>query len=81
MAAIPLTACGALQEADQAYHDLLRGAAVRSITDENGENMSFTQADKNLLLQHIRVLQSQCTDYIAVALGPNPFRPPMRFTF
>lgn len=81
MSDAPPTACSRLQEADQAYHDLMRGQAVRSLTDENGENLSFTQANKDQLLIYIRQLQAQCPAYTALALGGALFRRPARFVF
>jgi hypothetical protein len=77
---VALTACQRLQEADQAYHDLLRGAAVRSVSDESGENISFTQAKSADLLLYIINLQQQCTTYQATAINPT-VRRPMTFLF
>jgi hypothetical protein len=37
------TACQRLQEADQAYHDLMRGGMARVVTDENGEQISYSK--------------------------------------
>jgi hypothetical protein len=75
------TACQRLQQADQAYHDLMRGAKVRSVQDENGESVAYTQADADKLLGYIRTLSVQCTAYVPTALGPTPYRSPMRFVF
>lgn len=75
------TACQRLQEADQAYHDLMRGGKVRSVQDENGESVAYTQANAEALLQYIRLLAPQCPSYLPTALGPTGFRPPMRFVF
>lgn len=75
------TACQRLQQADQAYHDLIRGAKVRSVSDENGENVAYTQADKDALLNYIRTLALQCPTYVPTALGQTSYRPPMRFVF
>ena len=76
------TACSRLMEADQAYHDLMRGAAIRSITDENGENQSYTQANRDSLLQYIRLLSPQCPTYVPTALGlADPTRRAIGFFF
>lgn len=76
-----LTACQRLQEADQAYHDLMRGVKVRSVNDENGESISFTQANADALLNYIRQLSPLCPDYIPTALGASQVRRPLRFMF
>lgn len=78
---ISSTPCSRLMEADQAYHDLMRGGAVRSITDENGETLSFTQANAGNLLNYIRQLQPLCTAYTATAMGAAAGRPPIGFFF
>ncbi len=83
----PATACTRLMEADQAYHDLMRGAAVRSIVDENGESMSFTQGNRENLLGYIKTLAPQCPAYTPTALGGDLTGAdlrgvePMRFVF
>jgi hypothetical protein len=75
------TPCQRLQEADQAYHDLMRGALARSVTDENNESIAFTQANADALLNYIRQLAPLCPDYIPTALGAAPVRQPLRFLF
>lgn len=75
------TACQRLQEADQAFHDLITGAKVRSIQDENGETVAYTQATANDLLSYIRQLAPLCPSYTPTALGADPVRRPMRFFF
>lgn len=77
---VALTACQRLQEADQAYHDLMRGALVRTVSDESGEVLSFTQAKAADLLAYIQNLQQQCPTYVATAIA-SFVRPPMRFFF
>lgn len=81
MPAPETTACQRLMQADQAYNDLMTGALVRSVTDENGENLQYTATNKAQLLAYIQMLQTQCPQYVAVSLGVQPFRPPMRFLF
>ena len=75
------TACQRLMQADQAYNDLMTGAQVRSVTDENGENLQYTATNKAQLLAYIQILQPQCPSYVALSLSANPNRPPMRFFF
>ena len=75
------TACQRLQEADQAYHDLCRGALARSLTDEGGESIQYTAARRADLLAYIQQLQPQCPDYVATSLSATPNRPPLRFLF
>lgn len=75
------TPCQRLQQADQAYHDLMRGARVRSVNDENGESVAYTQADAEKLLGYIRTLAGQCPSYVPTALGATQYRSPMRFVF
>ena len=75
------TACQRLQQADQAYHDLMRGSKVRSVQDENGESVAYTQANADALLNYIRTLALQCPSYVPTALGQTSYRPPMRFVF
>lgn len=75
------TACQRLAAADQAYHDLMTGQKVRSVTDENGENIAFTQATAPALLDYIRQLAPQCPDYVPTALSASMVRRPMRFIF
>ena len=77
---VALTPCQRLQEADQAYHDLMRGGLVRSVSDESGENITFTQAKAPDLLLYIQNLQQQCPSYIATALAATARRP-MTFLF
>lgn len=76
-----ITACQRLQQADQAYHDLLLGAKIRSVSDENGESISFTQANADALLNYIRQLAPLCPSYIPTALAAGAIRRPLRFLF
>jgi len=81
--AVPLsTPCSRLMAADQAYHDLMTGGLVRSITDENGEMVSFTQSNLAALLSYIRLLAPLCPTYTPVAIGADlGVRYPYRFMF
>lgn len=59
----------------------MRGGKVRSVSDENGEQISYTQANQAALLSYIRLLAPQCPSYLPSALGVNGYRPPLRFVF
>jgi hypothetical protein len=73
------TACQRLQEADQAYHNLMRGGMVARVQDENGESIAYSQTDMAALLSYIRMLAPQCPSYIPTAMQTQP--KPMRFIF
>ena len=77
MATVPeLTAL--LTEAKSAYHDLMIGKAVALARDQNGEEVRYTQADRNALASYIAALTSQ----IAVLNGViEPPLGPMRLLF
>ena len=77
----PITACDRLREADQAYHDLVMGHTVRSITDENGETISFTQGNRDSLLSYIQRLSVLCPSYVPTAMASAQAAGPMRFLF
>lgn len=77
---IAMTACERLIEADNAYHDLLRGRQVRQVTDENGEQLTFTATNRTVLLAYIMQLQAQCPEYVAKASSMSATRP-IRFLF
>ena len=48
-----------LTEAETAYHDLLRGVAVRSLVDQNGERIEYNRADLPRLQAYIESLKRQ----------------------
>jgi hypothetical protein len=73
------TACQRLQEADQAYHDLMRGGMVARASDENGDSVAYSQTDMAALLAYIKMLAPQCPSYIPTAMSVQP--KPMRFIF
>lgn len=75
-----LDPCILLQQADQAWFDLSTGATVRVVQDQNGERIEYNAANRAGLLSFISMLQSQCTTYKSVALGPCMARP-LRFLF
>lgn len=68
------TACQRLMEADAAYHSLSIGGGVRAVTDENGERIEYTMANRANLLAYIRTLAPQCPTYQPTALNLSPAR-------
>lgn len=75
-----LDPCALLRQADQAYFDLSAGNTVRSVTDQNGERVEYSTANRAGLLAYMQRLQGLCTTYNAVALGGCTARP-LRFLF
>lgn len=75
-----LDPCTLLRQADQAWFDINTNGAVRAVTDQNGERIEYSTANRAGLLSMIQRLQSQCTTYTSVALGPCQARP-MKFLF
>jgi hypothetical protein len=68
--------------ADQAWTELNQGAAVRAVTDQNGERIEYTMANRAGLLAMIQNLQTMCPTYRALALGnPRHARRPLGFLF
>lgn len=70
--------CQRLAEADAAYHALLMGGNVRSVTDENGVSVSYSVTDANKLLAYIARLAPLCPSYTPSALAATS---PLRFIF
>lgn len=75
-----LDPCTLLRQADQAWFDLNTSGTVRAVTDQNGERIEYSTANRSGLLAMIQTLQTQCSDYRSIALGPCQARP-MRFLF
>lgn len=75
-----LDPCTLLREADQAWFDLNTSGVVRAVTDQNGERIEYSTANRAGLLAMIQSLQSQCATYKSIALGPCQSRP-IRFLF
>lgn len=48
-----------LSAAQTAYHDLLLGAAVREVLDQNGERITYTAANRDALRAYIADLEAQ----------------------
>jgi len=75
-----LDPCTLLRQADQAWFELSTGASLRSVRDQNGEEVQYSTANRAGLLNLIATLQSQCSTYKSVALGKCPNHP-MGFLF
>lgn len=70
-----LTACQKLAEADAAYHSLLMGGGVRSVTDENGVTVTYSFSDPSRLLAYIARLIPLCPTYTPTSFAqPRPLR-------
>lgn len=59
-----------LDEARQAYHDLLTGRAVRVVVDQNGERIEYTAANRSALSAYISDLERQ----LGVTIPSGPMR-------
>ena len=60
-----------LADAEQAYHDLMLGRAVRVVVDQNGERVEYTAANAARLAAYIADLKRQLGQS---SLGPmRPF--------
>lgn len=57
MAALTLTQ--RITEAQRAYHELMTGAAVVSITDKTGERVEYRVANASQLSRYIQELQNE----------------------
>lgn len=67
-----------LEEAQEAYKDLLLGKMVREFTDQNGERVTYTAARKGDLLNYIAELQGKISGAIPC---DQRTAEPLRFTF
>lgn len=75
-----LDPCTLLRQADQAWFDLNTSGAVRAVTDQNGERIEYSTANRDGLLSMINTLQSLCPTYRSIALAHRKTRP-LRFLF
>lgn len=75
-----LDPCTLLRQADQAWFDLNVSGTVRSVTDQNGERIEYSTANRAGLLSMIQVLQGRCPEYRSIALGLCRARP-IKFLF
>ena len=48
-----------LLDAQQAYHDLMTGAAIVEVRDQNAETLKYSRANKNDLFAYIEWLKGQ----------------------
>lgn len=80
MSGTGVDACTALKAADVAYMKLMSGGATRVVVDQNGERVEYSTANAASLLRYMQILQPQCADYTAVALGV-PVSRPTKFLF
>lgn len=73
-----LTTQQALNEARQAYHNLLTGQAVAEFRDQNGEMVRYTQMSRAALADYVNQLERK----LAAELGQTPASvAPMRVWF
>lgn len=63
-----------LADAEKAYHDLMTGASVVEVTDQNGERIKYAQANAFRLAAYIQDLKRQ----LSPTMGSTG---PMRFWF
>lgn len=61
-----------LAEAQQAYHALLTGVAVREVHDSNGERVVYTQSNRDALKAYIAELEAQIRGASGSYVGPGP---------
>lgn len=73
---MPLTTQQKLDEARQAYHEIMTGQSVSRVIDQNGESVSFSKVNASALLSYIKQLEAE----LASPEGPF-YRGPLRFTF
>lgn len=59
-----------LEQAEQAYHDLMTGKSVVQFRDSNGEVIQYNQQSAGKLLQYIFILKQR----LGVATGLGPMR-------
>lgn len=71
-----LTTQQKLDEARQAYHEIVTGQAAYRFVDQNGEQIQYTKANAAALLAYIRQLEQELA-----YPGQKLYRGPLRFTF
>ena len=59
-----------LAEAEAAYHDLLRGVAVREVVDQNGERIAYTPASIGRLAAYVENLKKRISNPDFGKCGP-----------
>lgn len=65
-----------LDAAEEAYHALLLGAAVREVRDQNGEMVVYTAANRDALRAYIEKLKAEIA-----ASGTTSSRRPLQVFF
>lgn len=71
-----LTTQQKLDEARQAYHEIVTGQNVTRFVDQNGEQIGYSKANVALLAAYIARLEAELA-----SPGVTPYRGPLRFTF
>ena len=74
-----LDPCQLLRDADKAWFQLNTGGAVRSVRDQNGEQVEYSSANRAGLLNMIYALQKLCPSYTSLALSATP--KPMKYFY
>lgn len=65
-----------LEEAEEAYHDLMTGRSVRVLVDQNGERIEYQSSNRNQLALYIQQLRedlAKCTGGRSSSSGPLRF--------
>lgn len=63
-----------LAQAEEAYHDLCTGQAIRVLVDQNGDRVEYTAATRQGLWAYILLLKSQLNNAEPVSVsGPAGF--------
>lgn len=73
---MPLTTLQKLEEARQAYHEIMVGQNVSRVIDQNGESVSYSKINVNALLSYIRTLELELA-----GPGAPAYRGPLKFLF
>ena len=71
-----LTTQQRLDEARQAYHEIVTGTAVSRFVDQNGESVSYSKANLGALAAYIAQLEAELA-----SPGVPQYRGPLRFVF
>ena len=76
MATAPIDPCELLRQADKAWFELNTGGAVRSVRDQNNEEVIYSSANRQGLMNMIYALQKLCPTYQSMALmtAPRPLK-------
>lgn len=69
-----------LQEAQQAYHELMTGKQTVSVTDQSGDRIQYNVANAGSLLGYIESLQTMLANN-ATSFDSRPATRPLFFRF